>query len=153
MPTDCFTDRRDLEVGGVKIEMIHLGGHTPCSSVVWLPNKKVLFAGDLIFQGRYPFLATANIEKLMEVLTLLPGFGAQVIIPGHGLLCGNEEVYKQLDYIKMTWERTEEHIKKGHDLEETLADPNYPCYSDRGYKKLHPWNIKVTYQQLKRKAR
>ena len=131
--------------------MIHLGGHTPCSSVVWLPDESILFAGDLIFQGRYPFLATANIEKLMEALRFLPGLGAQVIVPGHGLLCGNEEVLKQLNYIETTWERTAEHVKKGHDLGEILLDQDYPRCSERGYEELHSWNIRVTYQQLTKK--
>lgn len=150
MPTDCFEGRRDLEVGGRKLEMIHLGGHTPGSSIVWLPDERVLFAGDLIFQGRYPFLATANIPDLMDALRRLPGFGAQVIVPGHGLLCGNDEILKQLNYIETTWERTAEHMKKGHGLDEILLDQDYPRYSERGYEKLHAWNIKVTYQQLKR---
>lgn len=99
-------------MGGVNVEMIHLGGHTPCSSVVWIPDERILFAGDLIFQGRYPFLATANVEKLMAALRWLPSLGARVIVPGHGVLCGTDEVLKQLDYIQTTWERTAEHIEK-----------------------------------------
>jgi cyclase len=148
MPTDYFEDRRELEIGGVKVEVIHLGGHTPCSSVVWLPEERVLFAGDLIFQGRYPFLATANIPKLVDALQWLPSLRAGVIVPGHGILCDYDEVEKQRDYIERTWKRTADHIEKGHDLREILADANYPRYSELGYEKLHPWNIKVAYQQL-----
>jgi cyclase len=151
LPTDMFEDRRELEIGDMKLEMIHAGGHTPGSSIVWLPHERILFAGDLIFEGRYPFLATADVEKLMEALRWLPSLGARVIVPGHGVLCDNEEVLKQLDYIERTWERTAEHIEKGHSLDETLNDPEYPRYSELGYEKLHPWNIKVIYQQLQKK--
>lgn len=150
MPTDWFDDRRELEIGGRKMEMIHLGGHTPGSSVVWLAEERILFAGDLIFQGRYPFLATANVPKLVEALNWLPSLGARVIVPGHGVLCDYNEVEKQRDYIERTWERTAEHIVKGHNLKEILVDANYPRYSELGYEKLHPWNIKVIYQQLKK---
>jgi cyclase len=150
VPTDIFEERRDLEIGGVKLEMIHLGGHTPGSSVIWLPDERILFVGDLIFQGRYPFLATANVERLMDALRWLPSLGARVIVPGHGVLCGNEEVLRQLAYIETTWQRTAEHIAQGHSLDETINDPNYPCYSTLGYEKLHPWNITVIYQQLKK---
>jgi cyclase len=152
MPTEYFEDRRELEVGGKVLEMIHLGGHTPGSSVVWLPHERILFVGDLIFQGRYPFLATANVPKLMKALKWLPSLGAKVIVPGHGVLCDNDEVEKQRNYIERTWERTAEHIQKGHDLKEMLADVNYPRYSELGYEKLHPWNIKVIYQQLMKNA-
>ena len=148
VPTEVFEDRIDLEIGGVKLEVIHVGGHTPGSSVVWLPDAGVLFAGDLIFEGRYPFLATANVPDLMDALRRLPSFGARLIVPGHGLLCGNDEIFGQLKYIETTWERTAEHIGLGHSLEEAQSDPSYPCYSELGYEKLHPWNIKVSYQQL-----
>jgi hypothetical protein len=74
-----------------------------------------------------------------------------VIVPGHGVLCGNEEILGQLDYIETTWTRTAEHIALGHDLEEALRDPGYPRYSELGFERLHPWNIKVIYQQLKKR--
>ena len=150
IPTQTFENHSLLDIGSVNLEVIHAGGHTPGSSVVWLPDHQILFAGDLIFEGRYPFLATANIQKLMVVLRWLPGFNAHVIVPGHGLLCNNDEVQRQLDYIETTWERTAEHIARGHTLEETMIDTEYPIYAEFGYEKLHPWNIKVTYQQLRK---
>jgi cyclase len=150
LPTDTFEDQIDLTFGDTNISMVHTGGHTPGSSVVWLPQEKILFSGDLIFEGRYPFLATANVQKLMEALRWLPTLGARVIVPGHGVLCTNEEATKQLSYIEETWKRTTEHIEAGRSLEEALKDPNYPQYSNFGYEKLHNWNIKVVYRQVKK---
>jgi cyclase len=137
-------------VGGVDLHMIHLGGHTPGSSVVWLPGERILFVGDLIFEGRYPFLATADVGKLVDALRRLPSLGSRVIVPGHGVLCTDEEALRQLEYIETTWKRTAVHIKKGHSLDETINDPKYPRYSELGYEKLHPWNIKVIYRQLRK---
>jgi cyclase len=150
IPTHTFKNYSLLEIGGVVFEVIHAGGHTPGSSVVWLPDEQILFTGDLIFEGRYPFLATANIQKLMAALRWLTGFGARMIVPGHGELCNKDEVRWQLDYLETTWERTAEHIARGHSLEETINDTEYPIYAEFGYEKLHPWNIKVTYQQLRK---
>jgi cyclase len=153
LPTEIFEKRRELEIGGVRLEMIHVGGHTPGSSVVWLPREGVLFAGDLIFEGRYPFLATADVPRLVDALRWLPSLGARIIVPGHGVLCGNEEVLSQLAYIEATWERTAAHIDLGHSLEETLDDADYPRYAELGFEKIHPWNIRVIYRQLKKQAR
>ena len=151
MPTEIFENRRAMDLGGVKLEIIHTGGHTPGSSVVWLPEIRVLFVGDLIFEGRYPFLATANVAKLIEVLRWIPGFDAQVIVPGHGVLCGNEAVISQLEYIESTCERTAKHIALGHSLEVAVNDPDYPRCSELGYERLHGWNIEVIYRQLKKR--
>jgi cyclase len=152
LPTEVFEDRIGLEIGGVELEMIHVGGHTPGSSVVWLPDAGVLFAGDLIFEGRYPFLGTARVPELMDGLRKLLGFESRVIVPGHGALCGKDEIIRQLEYIEKTWELTVEHIQQGHSLQQAVSDPRYPIYSERGYEKLHPWNIKVIYQQVSKKT-
>jgi cyclase len=152
MPTQVYEARRDLEIGGVELQVHHTGGHTPGSSVVWLPDAKVLFAGDLVFEGRYPFLTTANIPDLMEALRWIQGFGAEVIVPGHGLLCGNEAVACQLEYIESTWQRTAEHIALGHGVEEAVADPAYPRCGELGFEQLHLRNIVVVYRQLKKQT-
>ncbi|MGD8815069.1 MAG: MBL fold metallo-hydrolase [Anaerolineales bacterium] len=152
IPTEVFENRKDMIFGGVRLEVIHAGGHTPGSSVVWLPEPRVLFVGDLIFEGRYPFLATANVPQLMETLRWIPSFGARVIVPGHGVLCGDEEVIRQLEYIESTWARTAEHIALGHSLEEVLNDPDFPCCAELGFERLHGWNIKVIYQQLRKRS-
>jgi cyclase len=112
----------------------------------------VLFVGDLIFEGRYPFLATANVPNLIQALRWIPGFDAQIIVPGHGLLCGNEQVSSQLAYIESTWARTAEHIAQGHSVEEAVNDPDYPRCAELGFEKLHPWNIEVIYRQLKKRS-
>ena len=148
LPTEVFDDQRNIDIDGMRLEFIHTGGHTPGSSVVWLPKIKVLFAGDLIFEGRYPFLATANVPDLMKALQWLLTLGAQVIVPGHGLLCGEEAVAGQLDYIQSSWDRTADHIAQGHSLNKVLKDPEYPIYPGLGAEKLQNWNIKVMYRQI-----
>jgi cyclase len=152
LPTETFEERKDFRIGGEKFELIHTGGHTPGSSIVWMPEKRILFIGDLIFEGRYPFLATADVPKLMDVLKWIPSFEADVIVPGHGVLCGTESVLDQLAYIEHTWERTARHLQSGHSMEEAADDPGYPKYAELGYEKLHKWNIEVIYRQLKKRA-
>jgi cyclase len=150
LPTEVFEDRRDVEIGGVRFEFIHAGGHTPGSSVIWLPKQRVLYAGDLIFEGRYPFLATANVPDLMKALRWVLSLRPQVVVPGHGLLCGEDVVAGQLDYIERSWTRTASHIAQGRRLEEIVKDPNYPIYPGLGFEKLHKWNIKVMYRQIRK---
>jgi cyclase len=115
---------------------------------VWLPEAKVLFAGDMIYGGRYPILAPSNLPNLVEALSWLATIGAEVIVPGHGRLCGNEELARQLEYIETTWDRTVDHIAQGDSIEKALADADYPHYSEVGTN-LHDGNIKAMYKQIK----
>lgn len=148
LPTQVFDDRRVVEVGGVRIDVVHLGGHTPGSSVVWLPGERVLFAGDLLFVERYPFIGDADIPDLIAALKRLPGFGAEVIVPGHGPLCGEPAVRAMLDYIEGTWARTIDHLAQGHTADEAAADSDYLRYAEGAAERYHETNIRTVYAQL-----
>jgi cyclase len=152
LPTETFEDRRALEIGGTRIEVIHLDAHTPDTSVVWLPEAKALFASDLIFEGRYPFLFDADVAAWITVLKKLPEFGARAIVPGHGQLCGEKEIANLRDYLEATWSLTADHIALGHSEEETVADPNFPRYTEKLAGRLHQANIKLIYNQIKGEA-
>ena len=76
-----------LELGGERFTIRHAGpAHTPEDLVVMAEARGVLFAGDLVFRGRIPFVGQADsshwIEALGELLALKP----QVVVPGHGPL-------------------------------------------------------------------
>ena len=76
-----------LTVGGVKIEIQPVGpAHTAEDLVVYLPQEKVLFAGDLVFRRRIPFVGQADSGHWIAALDALLGFGAAVVVPGHGPL-------------------------------------------------------------------
>jgi cyclase len=151
LPTEVFDDRRELEIGGVRLDVIHFGAHTPDSTVVWLPETKVLFVGDLIFEGRYPYLGDADVHALIAALKRLPEFGAQVIVPGHGVLCGEAEIAALVDYLEAAWARTADHLAQGHSEDEAVADSDYPRYGEGNTERLEA-NIRVMYAQLTKSA-
>ena len=148
LPDQIFEDRFEGELGGVRYEVIHFGGHTPDLSVVWLPGKKVLYASDLIFQGRYPYIFDADIPAWIEALNHLLAFEAEVIIPGHGVRCGEAEIMILREYLQGSWKLTEEHIRLGHSAEETSADPAFPIFPGEKYERLHQANIRYMYDKL-----
>jgi glyoxylase-like metal-dependent hydrolase (beta-lactamase superfamily II) len=149
LPDRVFEERFDGEIGGVKFQVIHMGGHTPDSAIVWLPEKFVLFASDLIFQGRYPFVFDADIPAWIDALKRLQEYQAEVIIPGHGVRCTAMDIRWLMEYLLSTWQLTEAHIQQGHSLEEACADPRYPIFSEGKKEKLHIANIGYMYGKLR----
>jgi cyclase len=145
LPSKTFDDRYEAAVDGTKLQVIHFGGHTPGSSVVWLPDTHVLFSGDLVFEGRYPFIYHANVPILIDALKRLPEFGATTIVPGHGALCGTAAIDALTGYLEESWIRTTDHLAQGHSEDETAADPAYPKYTDFGYERYHEANIRLMY--------
>jgi cyclase len=80
-----YRDRATIHVGGVDTEVIHPGvAHTVGDSVVWLPHRRVLFTGDLIFEGGTPFFLMGSLSGSLRALERLRALGAETVVPGHG---------------------------------------------------------------------
>jgi cyclase len=148
LPAETLRQRRDMQIGGVRINVIHLDAHSPGLCVVWLPDARVLYASDLIFEGRYPFIGDADLPELMSVLKRLPKFGADAIVPGHGVLCGKAEIEAMRGYYHGTWVRTIDHLAQGHTVDDAAVDPGYPRYAERAAERYHETNIRLIYETL-----
>jgi glyoxylase-like metal-dependent hydrolase (beta-lactamase superfamily II) len=82
---EWLTGERELTLGGVRFHIKPVGpSHTPEDLVVYLPDEKVLFAGDLVFRSRIPYVGQADSRQWIKALDALLGFDAAVILPGHG---------------------------------------------------------------------
>ena len=78
---------KELVVGGVRFQIRLVGpAHTPEDLVIYMPSEKVLFAGDLVFRSRIPYVGQANSRHWITALDNLLAFDAKVIVPGHGPL-------------------------------------------------------------------
>ena len=74
-----------LRLGGVDFRLRHVGpAHTSEDLVVHVPQRGVLFAGDLVFQGRIPYVGQADSQQWIASLVQLLALDAKVVIPGHG---------------------------------------------------------------------
>lgn len=92
----------DLTVGGVRFEIRAVGpAHTPEDLVVYLPSEKVLYAGDLVFRSRIPYVGQADSRHWIVALERLLAFDARVVVPGHGPLSQQARQDMQLtrDYL------------------------------------------------------
>ncbi len=76
---------KNLTVGGVVFKIKPIGpAHTPEDLLVYVPQEKVLFAGDLVFRNRIPYVGQADSRHWIAALDQLLTLDAQIIVPGHG---------------------------------------------------------------------
>lgn len=102
MPFLTFTDRVTVWVDDLRCEVIHVGeaAHTTNDLVIWIPDRGVLFAGDLVFSGGTPFLLQGSVAGAIRVLQdVINPLGAEVIVGGHGPISGQTGVDDALDYL------------------------------------------------------
>ncbi|HVO73174.1 MAG TPA: MBL fold metallo-hydrolase [Ignavibacteriaceae bacterium] len=86
-------------------------GHTESDLVLWLPEDKVLFAGDLVFAQRHPWLGDGSITGWINYLNKLSELRADVIIPGHGPLTNNNGIDSMIKYINLISNIVDDAIK------------------------------------------
>lgn len=91
-----------LNLGGTTFVIEHAGpGHTSEDLVVWLPQRRVLLAGDIVFRERVPFVGQADSGAWVQALDRLLTHDAKVIVPGHGPASNDPKADLQLtrDYL------------------------------------------------------
>ncbi len=89
--------------GDLRCDVRYVGtpAHTTNDSVIHIPERSVLFAGDLLFNGGTPFLLLGSIAGAIEVLEqVIRPLGATTIVPGHGPVCGPEVIEDMLGYLR-----------------------------------------------------
>ncbi|MBA4176541.1 MAG: MBL fold metallo-hydrolase [Leptothrix sp. (in: Bacteria)] len=79
-----------IELGGERLHLRHAGpAHTPEDMVIHAERAEVLFAGDLVFRGRIPFVGQADSRGWMDALSGLIALKPALIVPGHGPVSRN----------------------------------------------------------------
>ena len=83
---DVWIDQKaKLTIGGVDFLISRVGpAHAPEDLMVYVPSKKVLFAGDLVFRGRIPFVGNADSKGWLLALDEIEKLNPNIVIPGHG---------------------------------------------------------------------
>lgn len=91
LPTLTYRDRMTLHLAGTAVELIALGpAHTAVDTVVWLPDQRVLFAGDLLMSGATPFCLMGSISGSLAAVARLRALGPRTVVAGHGPVAGTE---------------------------------------------------------------
>ena len=96
------------------------------------PHERTLFAGDLVFRGRIPFVGQADSRRWIEALDRLLAFDATVIVPGHGALStsAKEDLTLTRDYIAYLRQTMGEAARNMDPFEEAYARTDWSRFRE-----------------------
>ena len=121
-PVLAYGDRMEIDLGGQKIELIHARhSHTDGDTLVYLRDKKILFAGDILFTSYYPFLGEGNIEEWAKELDDIKSMDVEKIIPGHGPLSEKKDLEDMKEYILSFDQIAKALVSQSNDVQEITA--------------------------------
>ncbi|MCW8964881.1 MAG: MBL fold metallo-hydrolase [Gammaproteobacteria bacterium] len=123
-PDRMLDSSEQLDIGGVNLTLSYLGtAHSDGDLSVYVEPDAVLVSGDIIFEGRVPFVGDANTREWLAILTRMEAQQMSALIPGHGAMAKkpNEVVALMRRYLQALREQMANAVE-----EMTSFDEAYP---------------------------
>ena len=127
-PSMTFGDRMTLWLGKLQVEIIHAGrGHTKGDTIVWLPEERTLFSGDLVEYGATPYAGDAYFEDWPATLDALEALHPEKLVPGRGpALTDRTQIAEGLAntraFVRELYAAVSEGARSGKDLRAIYSD-------------------------------
>jgi glyoxylase-like metal-dependent hydrolase (beta-lactamase superfamily II) len=128
-PHEVYEDATELDLGGRTAQLRTWGlAHTRSDQVVFLPEERILFTGDLVEERIFPIYpyfppddADVDGSRWIEVLRRLEGLAPAVVVPGHGAVGDGGVITAAREYHELLREETLRLGAEGHDADEVVA--------------------------------
>ena len=122
LPTVTFDRSLAIRRGGTEVRLLWLGrGHTDGDAVVYLPDEKVVFTGDLV-HGYAPYMGDSYPFDWIETLDKLAGLDFEYLLSGHGdVMKGKAQIRLWQDFLGDLLAQTTQAVREGLTLAQTLA--------------------------------
>jgi cyclase len=114
LPAVTYQDKMTIHVGDLRAELLHPGpAHTTTDTVVWIPDRSVLFAGDIVLSGATPFCLMGSVSGSLRTVEWLRTLGASVVVPGHGPVGGPGLFDVTESYLRWLQRLAQDGVRRG----------------------------------------
>ncbi|MBI5271618.1 MAG: MBL fold metallo-hydrolase [Burkholderiales bacterium] len=127
-PTLTFEGRMTLWLGQLEVQLLQLGrGHTKGDTVVWLPQQKILFSGDLVEFDATPYAGDAYFQDWPHTLDRIAALQPQALVPGRGAALTTPEAVNAglagtRAFVSDVWAQVQAGQAAGKDLNTVYRD-------------------------------
>ena len=152
LPTQTFDREMELKPGNVDIRILKenagLSEHTGGDAVVFLPQARVVFLGDLFDNGYVPSMDSRDIRRWIARLGELETWEADTYVPAHGLPGSRQDVDNFRRFLQWIVSEVQARIQEGKSLRQVKQD-----LLTSSQFRLHAWEtvpqtLAVVYRQL-----
>lgn len=156
-PGVTFDKKLTLRMGKEKIEIIYPGrAHTSGNALVYIPGRKVIIMGDILFYGYIPYIdwqAGSDTQHWIECLDKLSQWDIEKVIPGHGEVTDKSALEQKKRYLTGLRKSVKEAMDKGLSLEEMSKSIKMENYKHLKFYDFLGSNIEAVYQEMKNKKK
>ncbi len=150
-PNMVFEKRMEVYAGEYHLQLIHRRGHTNGDLFIHLKELKAVIAGDLIFNGQFPYMGDGYVSEWIDALHYMEDQDVEMVIPGHGDVGGKPLIIAMKHYLLNLRSLVQGQINDGASLQkakETLHPVLKEKYKNFGKAERIDGNIERTYLEL-----
>jgi glyoxylase-like metal-dependent hydrolase (beta-lactamase superfamily II) len=155
-PTELIDDRRELKVGKIPVQLLHFGpAHTPGDLVVWLPQQKILYSGDIVYTERLlAVIPNSNATGWVQAFDKLAALKPKTIVPGHGRPTTVETARRDTrDYLSFLLAEAKRILDAGGSLQDAVEKVDQSRFrSLANFDLLALRNMNQVFQEVERDA-
>jgi glyoxylase-like metal-dependent hydrolase (beta-lactamase superfamily II) len=147
-------DGAEFRLGGITFRVIYVGPtHAPDDLVLQVVEDAVVFAGDLLFRGRVPFVGNADTRRWLEALDRLIAIDAKTLVPGHGPVSRNPQadLVMTRDYLRFLRTELGGAVEDMKSFDEAYADIDWSAWEKlpafREANRLNAYNVFIQMEQ------
>jgi glyoxylase-like metal-dependent hydrolase (beta-lactamase superfamily II) len=148
-PSTVFDDRLDLDLDGLRVELRYVGpAHTAGDVIVHLPDQRVVFTGDVLFRLCTPIGWEGTYAQWMRALDEIVELAPEVVVPGHGPLCGLEGPREMRAYLVYVREESRRHFDAGRSALEAAKRIDLGPYAGWTEPERLVFNVERAYREF-----
>lgn len=156
LPVTTFSDRLTLRYGATEAQLIHHGpAHTLGDSLVYFPDSKVLFTGDLAFFYATP-LSRGHMPNWVRICDIIRDMDVDLVVPGHGPTGGKQELQDMQEYLEFMVAQTRDAFENGlseEDAAKAIDIGQWADWPESERKEMNITNLYATFTAEKAEAR
>ena len=150
-PTETFADHFTFCLPDDTLHLDYWGpAHCDGDLVIFLAKRKVVFLGDLMFHGRFPWLGDCDLDGLIDCLARVLTLDAAVVVPGHGMPTELAQVARFRDMLIALRGAVDAKIRSGASEAAAVREVKLPQYAGiPRYAEWLPHDVRATYRYLR----
>jgi len=123
LPNRTFSESLTLQIGEKTVELHDLGpAHTLSDTIAWVPQDKVVFTGDLLFNEGHPVIWAGPMSRWIAACEFIEDLQPEVVVPGHGPICGVSAVSNMKGYFEHLRDEARGRFEAGMGWREAARD-------------------------------
>ncbi len=151
VPGMTIDDTLSFVDGGQQVDLMVPGpGHTDGDLVLYLPQEKIAFLGDLFFKDAIPSVDDARMLDWMKTLREILKLDAKTFVPGHGQVGDRADLEEFLGYFEDLKALVEPAVARGDTLEQVVQDTHMPSkYAAYSFQNFFPANLQKMFTEVR----